>query len=146
MVEFDDISVDSDLKPESSRSKGRSKVKSSRGKGKRASNKDSKSKRKGVKKSKSPKTSKKSQKKSTKKVKVKIKYNPAENFMVPKHEILSEEEKEELVKRYGSLDYFPMILTTDPIVESIGAKEGDVIRIHREEGYYYRRVVSLRSS
>ncbi len=141
MVEFDDISVDSDLKPESSPSKGRSKVKSSRGRGKKTSNKDSK--RKLTKKS---KASKKSQKKGAKKTKKVIKYDPTENFMVPKHEVISEEEKEELVKKYGSLDYFPMILVTDPVVERIGAKEGDIIRIHREEGYYYRRVISLRSS
>ncbi len=139
MVEFDDVPVDSDLKPESSSSKG--KKRGVRGKSKGATGKERK--RKITKKS---KTTKKAQKKSTRKVKRVIKYDPTENFMVPKHELISEEEKAWLVKKYGSLDYFPMILTTDPIVEKIGAKEGDIIRIHREEGYYYRRVVSLRSS
>ncbi len=141
MVEFDDISVDSDPKPESSLSKGRSKIKSTRGRGKKTSNKDSK--RKGAKKSKAPK---KAPKKGAKKAKKVMKYNPTESFMVPRHEIISEEEKEELAKKYGSLDYFPMILVTDPVAESIGAKKGDVIRIHREEGYYYRRVIDLRGS
>lgn len=70
-----------------------------------------------------------------------IKYDPTESFMVPKHEIVDEKEKEKLEKMYGSLDLFPKILVTDPIVIKLGAKEGDLIRIHREKGFYYRLVV-----
>lgn len=79
--------------------------------------------------------------KAAKKAKKVIKYDPTEHFMVPKHEIVDEKEKEMLVKKYGTLDRFPKILLTDPIVEKLGAKEGDLIRIYREEGIYYRYVV-----
>lgn len=73
-----------------------------------------------------------------------LKINVEESLMVPKHEIVSEEEKAELVRRYGPLDLFPKILASDPMVERLGAKPGDLIRIHREEGIYYRYVVSER--
>lgn len=73
-----------------------------------------------------------------------VKINVEESLMVPKHEIVSEEEKVELAKRYGPLDLFPKILASDPMVERLGAKPGDLIRIYREEGIYYRYVVSER--
>lgn len=80
--------------------------------------------------------------KAVKKAKKVVRYDPTEHFMVPKHEIVDEKEKEMLVRRYGPLDRFPKILLTDPIVEKLGAKEGDLIRIYREEGIYYRYVVA----
>ncbi len=66
---------------------------------------------------------------------------------VPKHEVLKEEEKEELLKKYGvTLRQLPRILSSDPVVKALGAKPGDVIRIRRKsltagEAVYYRVVV-----
>lgn len=67
---------------------------------------------------------------------------------VPKHIILSEEEKKEVIRRFAGGDPYklPYILITDPVVKAIGAKPGDVIKIIRKsptagEAIYYRLVV-----
>ena len=73
--------------------------------------------------------------------------NILEHRLVPKHEILSEKEKEELLKKYRiELKHLPRILSTDPVVKAIGAKPGDVLRIIRKsptagKTVYYRVVV-----
>ena len=69
-----------------------------------------------------------------------------DHVLVPKHEILSEEEKEALLKKYGIKEkHLPKILTTDPVVKEIGAKPGDVLKITRvfrgKKSVYYRIVV-----
>ncbi len=69
--------------------------------------------------------------------------------LVPKHEIVSEKEKEELIKKYGSIKNFPRILSTDPQVKLLNAKPGDVIKIRRYndvtgESIYYRVVVEVK--
>jgi DNA-directed RNA polymerase subunit H len=66
--------------------------------------------------------------------------------LVPKHRILSEKEKEELLKKYNvTLEKLPKILISDPVVKALGAKVGDIIEIERDfEGFksiYYRVVV-----
>jgi len=67
--------------------------------------------------------------------------------LVPKHRILSEEEKEEILKKYNAnLTDLPRILVSDPVVRRLGAKPGDVIEITRKsftagESKYYRVVV-----
>jgi len=67
--------------------------------------------------------------------------------LVPKHRVLSEEEKEEVLKRYNAkLMDLPRILVSDPVVRKLGAKPGDVIEIIRKsptagESKYYRVVV-----
>ena len=66
---------------------------------------------------------------------------------MPKHEIVAEKEKEELMKRYNApYDHFPQILFSDPVIRQIGAKPGDVVkvtRISQTAGVidYYRYVV-----
>ncbi len=73
--------------------------------------------------------------------------NIMENFLVPKHEIMSEEEKINLLNKYKiSITQLPKILSSDPIVKAIGAKVGDVIKITRNEmgigtTLYYRVVI-----
>ena len=53
--------------------------------------------------------------------------------MVPKHELLSEEEKEEVLRLLGvKPEQLPKIRVDDPIAKEIGAKVGDIIRIIRE--------------
>jgi len=53
--------------------------------------------------------------------------------LVPKHEVLSPEEKRRLLKELGvKPEQLPWIRSTDPIVRLIGAKPGDIIRIIRK--------------
>ena len=67
--------------------------------------------------------------------------------LVPKHILLSEKEKEELLKNYGiSLKDLPRILSSDPMAKAINAKVGDIIKIIRKSptagvSEYYRVVV-----
>lgn len=74
-------------------------------------------------------------------------FNIFEHYLVPKHEVLSSEEKEEVLKKYRVEPYqFPLIKTSDPIAKVIGARFGDLIRIVRKSptaGEYvsYRYVV-----
>jgi len=73
-----------------------------------------------------------------------------EHVLVPKHEILSREEAEELLRRYKIKPYhLPKIKDTDPAVKALGAKPGDIIKIIRRsptagEAVYYRFVVRER--
>ena len=72
------------------------------------------------------------------------------HILVPKHILFSEKEKEEVIKKYGiyKLNQFPKILKTDPIIQILGAKEGDLIKIIRrdssgKESIYYRVVIEV---
>lgn len=66
--------------------------------------------------------------------------------LVPEHEIMSGEEKAELLDKLNiSLRQLPRIREEDPVVKVLGAKKGDVLRITRKSDvgsdYYYYRVV-----
>jgi DNA-directed RNA polymerase subunit H len=67
--------------------------------------------------------------------------------LVPNHELISEEEKKQLFKKYSiTPDQLPKILDTDPVCLSIGAKPGQIIKITRKsttakEAIIYRLVV-----
>ncbi len=69
------------------------------------------------------------------------------NF-VPKHTIMGDKEKEELLKHYNiSIKQLPKILKNDPVVKILKAKQGDIIKIIRKspttgESTYYRVVVN----
>ncbi|MHA1729246.1 MAG: DNA-directed RNA polymerase subunit H [Promethearchaeota archaeon] len=53
--------------------------------------------------------------------------------LVPKHEILTKEETEELLEHYSiKVVNLPRIYSDDPIVKTIGARYGDVIKITRK--------------
>ena len=53
--------------------------------------------------------------------------------LVPKHEILTEKEKTELLMKYRVQPYqLPQISSLDPTVKAIGAKPGDILRIIRK--------------
>lgn len=68
------------------------------------------------------------------------------HVLVPKHEILSEEEVESLLKELGiKKEQFPLIKLNDPVVVALDTEEGQVLRITRKsatagESVYYRRV------
>jgi len=70
-----------------------------------------------------------------------------EHALVPKHEILSAKEKEQLLAQYKVHPYqMPQIKANDPAVKVIGAKPGDVLKIIRKsqtagEHIAYRYVV-----
>lgn len=69
------------------------------------------------------------------------------HLIVPIHEIVQEEEAEEILKKFGGKkEKFPQILLSDPVIEELGAKKGDLIRITREsptagKAVYYRMVI-----
>lgn len=70
-----------------------------------------------------------------------------EHNLVPRHEIVGDEDKIALVKKYHAEPYqFPWIKATDPIAIILGARPGDVVRIMQKSetaGKYdtYRYVV-----
>jgi DNA-directed RNA polymerase subunit H len=70
-----------------------------------------------------------------------------EHALVPRHEILSEKERQQLLDKYKVKPYqMPQIGSTDPAVKAIGAKPGNVLRVIRRsstagEHIAYRYVV-----
>ncbi len=69
--------------------------------------------------------------------------------LVPKHEILLENEVDTVLKNLDlKKDQLPKILITDPVVKRIGAKVGDVVKILRESqtcgvAEFYRIVIEI---
>jgi DNA-directed RNA polymerase subunit H len=68
--------------------------------------------------------------------------------LVPKHRILSVEEKEEIKKKYRikTDSQFPKIHKKDPVIKLLEANKGDLIEILKKnpdigENIYYRVVV-----
>lgn len=67
---------------------------------------------------------------------------PLDNIMVPVHELCSEEETLDLLRKYNIIkDHLPKIPAHDPIVRWKGWTEGDVIRILRPDNTIYYRLV-----
>lgn len=70
-----------------------------------------------------------------------------EHKLVPKHEILTKEGREQVLTQYRVQPYqLPQIKASDPAVKAIGAKPGDILRITRKsstagEHIAYRYVV-----
>ena len=80
----------------------------------------------------------------TKKDKKEKQVNIFESKLVPKQEILSGDERADLIKKLGiTLKQLPRMRGDDPIVKILNAKKGDVIRVIRdpESSPYYRVVV-----
>ncbi|MEM1550867.1 MAG: DNA-directed RNA polymerase subunit H, partial [Candidatus Bathyarchaeia archaeon] len=67
--------------------------------------------------------------------------------LVPKHEILSPEERRALMEKYRIEPWkLPRIKVSDPAIRLIGAKPGDIVKIIRRsltagESIYYRYVI-----
>ena len=59
--------------------------------------------------------------------------NITEHTYVPKHILLTGEEKKQLMKRYKIKEYqLPKILNSDPVAKYLGLKRGDVVKIIRD--------------
>jgi DNA-directed RNA polymerase subunit H (RpoH/RPB5) len=67
--------------------------------------------------------------------------------LVPKHILLNENEKNEMLKKYGVvLKQLPRITITDPVIKILDGKPGDVVKIIRKsqtagETVYYRVII-----
>ena len=70
-----------------------------------------------------------------------------DHILMPKHEILNEKKREELLQKYRIKPYqLPKIKSSDPAARAIGARPGDIIKITRDSptaGKYlsYRYVI-----
>jgi DNA-directed RNA polymerase subunit H (RpoH/RPB5) len=69
------------------------------------------------------------------------------HVLVPKHEICSEKEKNEILERYNvSLKQLPRISRKDPAISHLEAESGDVVKIIRKNqtsgSFTFYRVVS----
>jgi len=69
------------------------------------------------------------------------------HVLIPEHQKLSDADKKELFDKYKiTLKELPKILLTDPAIQSINVKPGDVVKILRKsqtagETIFYRGVV-----
>ncbi|MEK6909529.1 MAG: DNA-directed RNA polymerase subunit H [Candidatus Aenigmatarchaeota archaeon] len=69
------------------------------------------------------------------------------NELVPKHGLLTDNEKQEMLEMYKiTLRQLPRILLDDAVILNLGGKIGDVVKIIRKspvagEAVYYRVVV-----
>lgn len=68
--------------------------------------------------------------------------------MVPKHEILSEDEKKVLLQKYNiQPEWLPLVKASDSIVRAINGKPGDIVKILRKSAtagqyaIFYRYVI-----
>ena len=70
-----------------------------------------------------------------------------DHIYVPKHEIISKAEAEQILAKYNCKPTeLPLIFVSDPAIMELGVKPGDMIRITRNsptagESIYYRYVV-----
>lgn len=71
------------------------------------------------------------------------------HIYVPKHEVLSTKEAEEVLRTFNAKPHqLPFILLNDPALNGLNAKPGDIIKITRKsatagESIYYRYVVEI---
>ncbi|MFH1751647.1 MAG: DNA-directed RNA polymerase subunit RpoH/Rpb5 C-terminal domain-containing protein [archaeon] len=70
-----------------------------------------------------------------------------EHFLLPERVLLTKEETEALITKFGTnLDLLPQILKSDPVVSDLDGKPGEIIRFTRKgfashENYYYRVIL-----
>ncbi|MHC1635869.1 MAG: DNA-directed RNA polymerase subunit H [Candidatus Methanospirareceae archaeon] len=80
-------------------------------------------------------------------MKKKAKFTILEHELVPKHEIMSEEEVKKLLDLYKiNKEQLPKIKSSDPVIKEIGARVGDVVKITRRSRtagkfLFYRYVI-----
>ncbi|MCS7109577.1 MAG: DNA-directed RNA polymerase subunit H [Candidatus Micrarchaeota archaeon] len=71
---------------------------------------------------------------------------PIIHHLIPKHEILSEEEEKKILEKYNvTKEQLPRIKIDDPAIRHLNPKKGDIVKIYREDRHakwtYYRVVV-----
>ncbi len=72
-----------------------------------------------------------------------------DHVYVPKHEIISKEEAQEVLRKYNCTPTeLPLIFVTDPAIAGLGVRPGDMIKIYRDsptagQSIYYRYVVEV---
>ena len=60
-------------------------------------------------------------------------FDVASHVLVPTHELCSQKEKDEVMRRFGAqAQQMPRIRVNDAGIAHLGAKEGDLIRIARK--------------
>ena len=70
-----------------------------------------------------------------------------DHILVPKHEIMTYEEAEQVLEKYHCKSIeLPLIFVSDPAIVGLGVKAGDMIKITRKsatagESFYYRYVI-----
>ncbi len=71
----------------------------------------------------------------------------SQHFMVPKHEVVPQDKVLDVLKAFfATKERIPQIMAQDPMVEEIGGKRGDLVKITRHSptagrSIYYRIVV-----
>jgi DNA-directed RNA polymerase subunit H len=74
------------------------------------------------------------------------KFDFSGHFLVPKHEILSKDEEDTLLKTYSiKKEDLPIIKMVDPALSNLKATPGSIVRIERNSQtggkvYYYRLI------
>ena len=74
------------------------------------------------------------------------KFKVADHLLVPVHTALNEKEKEALLDKYNcTVKELPKVLTSDPSLNGLKVKPGDVIKIERKSvsagtAIFFRRV------
>lgn len=75
-------------------------------------------------------------------------FDPSKHVLVPKHELLNEDDVKKLLSEYEiEKEQLPKIRFSDPAAVAIKAKVGEVIRITRESptagrSFFYRMVIA----
>jgi DNA-directed RNA polymerase subunit H (RpoH/RPB5) len=91
---------------------------------------------------------KKAPKKSAAKTEVAPTYVVTDHVLVPKHDVCTQAEKEEILTRYKAQpSQMPRITASDPAIRHLGVKVGDLIKIARNSetagtAVFYRIVSS----
>ena len=73
-------------------------------------------------------------------------YNVTKHRLVPEHTKLTDKDKDTFLKKYCiTIKEVPKILISDPVLESMKVKDGDIIKIKRVSltagvTHFYRRV------
>lgn len=76
------------------------------------------------------------------------KFSLLDHQLIPKHEIMSEDELKSVLKQYAiEKEQLPKIKAVDPVIQEIGAQVGEVVKITRisqtaGEAFYYRLVIA----
>jgi DNA-directed RNA polymerase subunit H len=76
------------------------------------------------------------------------KFEVTKHELVPKHSKLSEKEMKDVFEKYSiELQNLPRIFKSDPAIQGLDVKEGDIVKVSRKsptagETVFYRRVVA----